>query len=73
VQVGYTAEKPFATFRSMWVEDGNSDVDQIQAPAGDFPILTGWSHLRGPWWFFHRLVPSTHNQSAPDIRVEILP
>ena len=65
-------EVPFATFRSMHVSDGNADVDHIQASAGDFPVLAGWTALEGPWWFFYRAVRSTHNTSAPDIRIEIL-
>jgi parallel beta-helix repeat protein len=74
VAVGYTtsAEIPFATFRSMWVEDGNADVDHIEMPAGDLPILGNWTKLEGPWWFFHRTVRSRHNTSAPDIRVELV-
>lgn len=72
VEVGYNTGNPFATFRSMWVSDGNADVDHIQTPAGDFPILIGWTSLSGLWWFFHRTVWSDHNISAPDIRIEVL-
>lgn len=74
VEVNYTTGEaiPFATFRSMWVEDGNADVDHIQTPAGDFPILGDWTKLEGPWWFLHRVVRSRHNTSAPDIRIEWL-
>lgn len=74
VEVGYSTseEVPFATFRSMWVSDGNADVDHVRNQDGDFPILGDWACLRGPWWFFHRNVRSTHNTSAPDIRIELL-
>ncbi len=73
VSVGYdTLVHPAATFRSMWVADGNSDVDHVEAAAGTFPILGSWETLAGPEWFFHRQVASTHNASAPDIRVEML-
>jgi len=74
VNVGYATSItiPFATFRSMYVSDGNADVDHIQCPAGDLPILTGWTTLEGPWWFFHRTIRSIHNTSAPDIRIEVL-
>lgn len=73
VDVSYptSTNVPFATFRSMWVSDGNADVDHIQNQDGDFPILGDWTTLRGPWWFFHRKVRSTHNASAPDIRIEV--
>lgn len=73
VKIGYSTSTgiPFATFRSMWVADGNADVDHIRASTGNFPILTGWTNLEGLWWFFHREVTSTHNQSAPDIRIVV--
>ena len=70
VEVGYNTGNPFATFRSMRVSDGNADVDHIENQDGDFPILDDWTCLRGPWWFFHRKARSTHNTSAPDIRIE---
>jgi hypothetical protein len=74
VNVGYSTSItiPFAILRSMYVSDGNADVDHIQCPAGDFPILTGWTTLEGPWWFFHRTIRSVHNTSAPDVRIEVL-
>jgi hypothetical protein len=58
-----------AVFRSMWVEDGNSDVDSVETAAGTEAILTGWSELQASAWFFHRQVVSTHNTSAPDVRI----
>ena len=75
VEIGYSTSTgiPFATFRSMWVEDGNCDVDHIQSADGDFPILGSWTSLNGPWWFFYRKFWSKHNTSAPDIRIEVLP
>lgn len=72
VKVHYDTSKPFATFRSMWVEDGNCDVDHIKIKAGDFPILTGWSRLSSREWFFHRKIRSRHNTSAPDIQIKVL-
>ncbi|HJQ24091.1 MAG TPA: hypothetical protein VKA60_09275 [Blastocatellia bacterium] len=72
VRVGYRSANPFATFRSMWVADGNSDVDHLQTGAGDFPILSPWNHLSGPSWLFHRNLRSSHNTSAPDIKIDIL-
>jgi hypothetical protein len=62
-------DPPFATFRSMWVEDGNADVDQVTSPAGAWPILGPWAQLGGPWWSFERRVRSRHNTSAPDVRI----
>lgn len=63
---------PFAVFRSMYVSDGNADVDHLMSSQGDFPIIDGWSHLEGLWWFFHRTVRSNHNTSAPDIRIQVV-
>jgi hypothetical protein len=72
VAVGYeTTGNPVAIFRSMWVADGNSDVDHVEAEQGESPILGGWTSFQGPWWLFHREVRSTHNTSAPDFLVEL--
>jgi hypothetical protein len=82
VDVGYgtNASIPFATFRSMQVSSGNADVDHVGTPAGDYFFIAGspascsrmWTTLAGPWWFFHRMVRSEHNTSAPDILIEVL-
>lgn len=63
---------PFTVFRSMHVADGNADVDHIQTVQGDFSIESNWAPLTAKWWFFHRLTRSTHNTSAPDIRIEVV-
>ncbi len=74
VEIAYdTVNKPFAVLRCMWVSDGNADVDHIQNYEGDFSILSNWTQLTGPWWFFHRDSWSRHNNSAPDIRIETTP
>lgn len=80
VGVNYDGSKPFATFRSMYVSDGNADVDQIRTGGGDLGFFSQsphqcdvkWNTLPGTWWFFHRAVHSKHNTSAPDIRIEVL-
>lgn len=71
VAVGYSTSTaiPFATFRSMYVTNGNADVDHVQTQDGDFGILSNWTSLPGLWWFFHRNFRSQHNTSAPDIRI----
>lgn len=73
VIIGYSTSTtiPFATFRSMYVTNGNADVDHIQTQAGDFGILTSWTSLQGLWWFFYRKFWSRHNTSAPDIRIVV--
>lgn len=73
VTVGYSTSThiPFATFRSMYVTNGNADVDHIQTQDGDLGILSNWASLQGLWWFFHRKFWSRHNTSAPDIRIVV--
>jgi hypothetical protein len=72
VEVEYDISESFATFRSMWVQDGNADADHIQTPDGDFAILGEWTTLRGTSWLFHRKSRSNHNTSAPDVSIEAL-
>jgi hypothetical protein len=63
---------PFATFRSMFVGQGNADVDHarvtdVLGDSNTIPILelpsTEATEIE-----FHRLVVSRHNTSAPDLR-----
>lgn len=68
-----TTNYSFARFRSMWVKDGNADVDHIWTDEGKFPIMGGWTDFNGTWWQFFRTFPSTHNTYAPDIKIEIVP
>ncbi len=76
VNVNYpTGALPFATFRSMFVADGNADVDYVKwvDAAGvtrDDPILT-FPGGEGKEWFFDRQTRSRHNTSAPGIRIRI--
>ena len=62
---------PFATFRSMWVEDGNADVDHVAVSTEKRHILSGWEQLNGTVFSFFRSCISQHNTLAPDIRIEI--
>ncbi len=77
VTVNYPIDtQPFAIFRSMFVVAGNADVDHVrwtdaegvqhEAPVMEFPGGPGTE------WLFQRAVRSTHNTSAPDIRVTLL-
>jgi hypothetical protein len=72
ITVQYNRNKPFATYRSMWVADGKADVDHISGSRGSIPILGNWKELRGNSFFFNRQTPSSHNSSAPDIRINVL-
>ena len=76
VNVNYPTDTlPFATFRSMFVADGNADVDHVRwmDAAGvmrDDPIMT-FTGGEGTEWFFGRQTRSRHNTSAPGIRIRI--
>lgn len=66
---------PFATFRSMFVFNGNTDVDHVlwrdtSGALHDDPIMT-FSGGEGTEWFFYRSSWSQHNTSAPDIRIRL--
>ncbi len=74
VSINYPTDLlPFATFRSMFVTDGNADVDHVswkdpfnnQYHDGIMSFLGG----EGKEWFFNRLTHSQHNTSAPDIKI----
>ena len=73
--VKFTADsfnRPLVTFRSMWIEPSNCDADSISCENGKYPILSEWSTLEGSWFKFFRSQPSVHNNSAPDIKIEII-
>ena len=76
VTVNYPTETvPFATFRSMFVADGNSDADHIlwtdlSGTTHDDPIMT-FGGGEATDWLFYRQTRSAHNISAPDIRIKL--
>ncbi|MCH8069121.1 MAG: hypothetical protein IID16_07665 [Candidatus Marinimicrobia bacterium] len=76
ITVNYpTSTLPFATFRSMFVINGNADVDHVlwrntSGALHDDPIMT-FSGGEGTEWFFYRSSWSQHNTSAPDIRIRL--
>jgi len=76
ITVNYpTGTLPFATFRSMFVADGNADVDHVRwkdasGALHDDAIMT-FSGGEGTEWFFYRRTRSQHNTSAPDIRIRL--
>lgn len=65
---------PFARFRSMWITDGQCDVDHLRTdnnqPRG---ILDGWQNMKGCKVNFFRMCQSTHLTFSPDIMIEVLP
>ncbi|KAK3579227.1 hypothetical protein CHS0354_033296 [Potamilus streckersoni] len=67
------ASYPFLTFRSMWVADGNADVDHVGVDGNEpHHILSGWETLRGTSYAFFRKCISKHNTLSPDLRVKII-
>ena len=77
VTVNYdTSNLPFTTFRSMFVTDGNADVDHVEwvewidstGVVHNDPILNFQGGI-GTRWFFHRDTVSDHNTSAPNISI----
>ncbi|KAL3877035.1 hypothetical protein ACJMK2_034791 [Sinanodonta woodiana] len=67
------ASYPFLTFRSMWVANGNADVDHVNVDGLETrPILSGWSTLGGTSFAFFRKCISKHNTLSPDMRVKII-
>jgi hypothetical protein len=80
VWADYDTSNSFATFRSMYVAEDNTDAARVETAVGDYAFLdlvlpewsTAWSALSGPYWFFYRASFSNHNTSAPDILVEAL-
>ena len=65
------ASLPFATLRSMWVTDGNSDADRIATESSVWNIQHGWNKISGTNILFFRECVSQHNTLSPDIRVVI--
>jgi hypothetical protein len=69
-------ERPFATLRSMFVAEGNADVDAVAwtntAGAACADTITGLKAGQGTEFQFGRLIHSQHNTSAPDIWIGAL-
>ncbi|XP_033737001.1 uncharacterized protein LOC117325138 [Pecten maximus] len=64
---------PFMIYNSMWVSDGNADVDRVRVNGNEARrIMADWRHLYGTSVAFYRQCLSRHNTMSPDIRVELL-
>lgn len=63
---------PFATFRSMYVTEGNSDVDHVSIN-GIYPrhIMTDFGAVMGRSFVFHRKCMSRHLNLSPDIYIDV--
>lgn len=70
-----TGSAPFATFRSMFVAEGNTDVDHVRWRDSSAVLRTkripAFSGGKSSDWFFFRSIRSRHNTSAPDIRITL--
>lgn len=63
---------PFTTFRSMYVAEGNSDVDSIKIN-GIYSrhIMDDFNAMMGRSFVFHRKCMSRHLNLSPDIYIDI--
>ena len=63
---------PFTTFRSMYVAEGNSDVDHVSVN-GIYPrhIMDDFGAVMGRSFVFHRTCMSRHLNLSPDIYIDI--
>ena len=65
---------PIVTFRSMWVSNGNSDVDHVIVDGrNDQHIISGWHVIEGSSFEFYRKCISKHNTQSPDILLDVKP
>jgi hypothetical protein len=66
-------QTPFATVRSMFVSDGNDDVDSVSwsdaGGAAHSDSIGRFQYGQGVQFVFGRTMTSRHNTSAPDILV----
>ena len=75
VEANYdTSAFPFVAFRSMYVKDGVSDVDQIWWKTEDGKTknkaVLDFRKGEGVEWVFYRRAQSIHNTSGPNIRIK---
>ena len=64
---------PFLVLTSMWIADGNSDVDHVSVNSNaPRKVFGNWKNLYGTSFAFFRKCLSKHNTLSPDIRIEIL-
>jgi len=63
---------PFTTFRSMYVSEGNTDVDSIVVNGvHSYHIMDNFTYLMGRSFVFHRKCMSRHLMLSPDIYIDI--
>ena len=63
---------PFTTFRSMYISEGNSDVDHVSVNGmSPQPIMDDFGAITGRSFVFHRKCMSRHLNLSPDIYIDI--
>ncbi|KAK3099150.1 hypothetical protein FSP39_000147 [Pinctada imbricata] len=68
-----TFTRPFATIRSMYVVEGNTDVDSIKVDnSRSYSIMDRWGEVQGKSFVFFRRCISKHLTLSPDIQVDIV-
>ncbi|ESO96513.1 hypothetical protein LOTGIDRAFT_159929 [Lottia gigantea] len=64
---------PFLQMRSMYVEDGTSNVDRMSVNGlPEHQIMEDWSALYGSSFFFYRGCISEYHTQSPDTHVQLL-
>lgn len=63
---------PFATVRSMYIEEGNTDSDSILVDGKvSYPVLGDWATVEGTSFLFFRRCESKHLTLSPNIRIDV--
>ena len=70
-RISFNTTPPFTTFRSMWVSDGNADVDHVMTERNSWHINDGWQSISALSFKFYRSCVSSHNTLSPDIHITV--
>ncbi|XP_062606035.1 uncharacterized protein LOC134267838 [Saccostrea cucullata] len=63
---------PFATVRSMYVSEGNTDVDSVKVDDKEtYHIMDQWGYVQGRSFAFYRSCISRHLTLSPDIQIDV--
>jgi hypothetical protein len=63
---------PFATVRSMYVSEGNTDVDSVKVDnEKNYHIMDQWGYIQGRSFAFYRSCISKHLTLSPDIQIDV--
>lgn len=64
---------PFATIRSMYVAEGNTDVDSVKVDDKQtYHVMDQWGYVQGRSFAFYRSCISRHLTLSPDIQIDVL-